>query len=368
MLATFYPRRTRRVRRPLASISLILVVSIVVAGLAGLGNVRTAHADHDTRRVALGETMADIALEYNTTPETLRWLNNMSPTEPLWNGMTMKVPPANDLVLYTVQSGDMPAAVAAAHGMALAQLVDYNDISPVRRLHAGDIILVNDPQGIFLTKEYPRHVVVQPDETLDALGEQFRADPQMIARVNGLRYGNALEVGKVLLIPPMSLSTRLGQATRDSNGYLQIPIEDFPSLTEKWVDVDLSHQRVTAYEGTRPIASFLISSGKSRTPTVTGVFRIWAKISAQTMEGGSTAAGDYYNLPNVQWVSYFYRDYSFHGTYWHHNFGTPMSHGCINMTNRDAEWIYNWMGPENPSRGWFPTPEETKGNLVVVHR
>jgi lipoprotein-anchoring transpeptidase ErfK/SrfK len=172
----------------------------------------------------------------------------------------------------------------------------------------------------------------------------------------------------VLLIPPLGISQRLGQATRDKNGYLQIPIEDFPTLTEKWVDVDLSHQRVTAYEGTRPVASYLISSGRSPTPTVLGVFRIWAKISSQTMEGGSTAAGDYYNLPGVQWVSYFYRDYSFHGTYWHNNFGTPMSHGCINMTNRDAQALYEWMGPENPGRGWFPTPVEEKGTLVVVHR
>ena len=340
---------------------------MLVAGLAGLGSVQTAHADHDTRRVALGETMVDVALAYNTTPETLRWLNNMGPDELLWNGMTMKVPPADNLVLYTVASGDTPASIAGAHGMALAQLVDYNDISPVRRLHAGDILMVNDPAGIRLTNEYPHHMV-QPDETLDSLAEQYRADPVVIAKVNGLRSGAEPAPGAVLLIPPLGMSQRLGQAQRDANGYLQIPIEDFPTLTEKWVDVDLSHQRVTAYEGTRPVASFLISSGKARTPTVTGVFRIWAKISSQTMEGGSTAAGDYYNLPGVQWVSYFYKDYSFHGTYWHNNFGTPMSHGCINMTNRDAGWIYDWMGPENPGRGWYPTPPDSKGTLVVVHR
>ena len=360
-------RHLLRARRPLFTFSPIAILALLLAASAGLSGVRTAHADHDTRRLALGEGMVDVALEYNTTPETLRWLNHLGPAEPLWNGMTMKVPPANDLVMYTVQQGDMPGAVAAAHGMSLAQLVDYNAISPVRRLHAGDILLVNNPAGFSLTQEYPRHIV-QPDETLDSLGEQYRADPVVIAEANGLAYGADLTPGDVLMIPPLGMSQRLGQAKRDENGYLQIPIEDFPSLTEKWVDVDLSHQRVTAYEGTRPVASFLISSGKSRTPTVTGVFRIWAKISSQTMEGGSTAAGDYYNLPGVQWVSYFYRDYSFHGTYWHHNFGTPMSHGCINMTNRDAEWLYDWMGPENPGRGWYPTPVELKGTLVIVHR
>ncbi len=361
-----YPflRWTHRARRTYFVLAPIVVISILVAGLGG---VRTAYADYDTRRVALGETMVDIAFEYNTTPETIRWLNNLSPTEPLWNGMTLKVPPADDLVMYTVRKGDTPAAVAIAHGMALAQLVDYNEISPVRPLHEGDILLVNDPVGLWLTSEYPHHMV-EAGETLDGLAEQYRADPVVIAEVNGIRTNAELVPGTVLLLPPLGLSQRLGRATRDANGYLQIPIEDFPTLTEKWVDVDLSHQRVTAYEGTRPVESFLISSGKSRTPTVTGVFRIWAKISSQTMEGGSYAAGDYYNLPGVQWVSYFYKDYSFHGTYWHHNFGTPMSHGCINMTNADAKWIYDWMGPQNPGRGWFPTPADLKGNLVVVHR
>ena len=50
---------------------------------------------------------------------------------------------------------------------------------------------------------------------------------------------------------------------------------------------------------------------------------------------------DYY-LPNVPYVQYFYRDYAIHGTYWHNNFGTPMSHGCVNLTIPDSQWIFNW--------------------------
>jgi lipoprotein-anchoring transpeptidase ErfK/SrfK len=58
--------------------------------------------------------------------------------------------------------------------------------------------------------------------------------------------------------------------------------------------------------------------------------------------------GPGYDLPNVQWVMYFYRDYSLHGAYWHNNFGQPMSHGCVNMRNEDAKWLYDWA-PEGTS-------------------
>ena len=55
-------------------------------------------------------------------------------------------------------------------------------------------------------------------------------------------------------------------------------------------------------------------------------------------------AGPGYYLPDVPYVMYFYESYGLHGTYWHHNFGTPMSHGCINFTIADAGWLFdNWI-------------------------
>ncbi len=147
-----------------------------------------------------------------------------------------------------------------------------------------------------------------------------------------------------------------------------MPIYPAVPTQEKWISVDLDHQRAFAWEGDKLIKSFLISSGKSRTPTVTGVFRIWAKVKAQTMEGGSRAAGDYYNLPNVQWVQYFFQDYSFHGAYWHNKFGTPMSHGCVNMTNDDAKWLFEWASPTMEDYRWHTTDAKTPGTLVIVHQ
>lgn len=142
-----------------------------------------------------------------------------------------------------------------------------------------------------------------------------------------------------------------------------------PTTTEKWIDVDLSEQRVVAYEGAQPVRAFIVSTGLPQWPTVTGTFRIRLKTRSQTMTGGSQAQGDYYYLPNVQWVQYFYEDYAFHGAYWHNNFGRPMSHGCVNMTNEDAKWLFDWAGPtwEDAGPTWQKPTAQNPGTLVVIH-
>jgi len=104
----------------------------------------------------------------------------------------------------------------------------------------------------------------------------------------------------------------------------------------RWIDVNLSEQRVYAYEGDIVVNSFIVSTGTARTPTVTGKFKIWIKLKSTTMSGPG------YHLTNVPYAMYFYKGYGLHGTYWHNNFGTPMSHGCVNLTTADAGWLYNW--------------------------
>jgi lipoprotein-anchoring transpeptidase ErfK/SrfK len=105
---------------------------------------------------------------------------------------------------------------------------------------------------------------------------------------------------------------------------------------QRWIDVNLSQQRLYAYEGDTLIRSFVVSTGTWRTPTVTGKFKIWIKLRSAPMSGPG------YYLPDVPYIMYFYKGYGIHGTYWHNNFGTPMSHGCVNMTIADAEWVYNF--------------------------
>ncbi len=104
----------------------------------------------------------------------------------------------------------------------------------------------------------------------------------------------------------------------------------------RWIDVDLTNQMVYAYEGDIIVNSFVVSTGTAYTPTVTGKFKIWIKLKKTNMSGPG------YYLADVPYTMYFYKGYGLHGTYWHSNFGTPMSHGCVNLSIPDAEWLYYW--------------------------
>jgi len=104
----------------------------------------------------------------------------------------------------------------------------------------------------------------------------------------------------------------------------------------RWIDVDLTNQRVYAYEGDTIVNSFIVSTGTARTPTVTGKFKIYIRLLSGNMRGPG------YFLPDVPYIMYFHKSYGLHGTYWHNNFGTPMSHGCVNLSIGDAAWLYNW--------------------------
>jgi lipoprotein-anchoring transpeptidase ErfK/SrfK len=91
---------------------------------------------------------------------------------------------------------------------------------------------------------------------------------------------------------------------------------------------------------------FVVSTGTAAHPTVTGQFRIWVKLATTDMSGPG------YSLEDVPYTMYFYQGYGLHGTYWHDNFGTPMSHGCVNLRTPDAGWLFDFVN---------------EGTLVNVH-
>ncbi len=167
-------------------------------------------------------------------------------------------------------------------------------------------------------------------------------------------------MNKIVTVPqitdPPQLPRVLGESTPDN----------------KHIYVDLTNQRLLAYDGENLVYTFLVSTGKwGKTPT--GDFRIWIKLQATRMTGGNKSLGTYYNLPNVPYTMFFYNDevtksagYSLHGAYWHDNFGHPMSHGCVNLRPEDAHTLYDWASP--PTTGWTTYPTETNpGTLVTIY-
>ncbi|MAG59834.1 hypothetical protein CMO96_03550 [Candidatus Woesebacteria bacterium] len=142
---------------------------------------------------------------------------------------------------------------------------------------------------------------------------------------------------------------------------------------ERWIEVDLSDQKLMAREGDKVLLTTSISSGLPHTPTPTGEFRIWSKFRATKMEGGEGSY--YYYLPNVPYVMFFenaeiagMRGYSLHGTYWHEDFGTQRSHGCVNLPTPMAEKLYYWANPVTPEgTNMIRASGDNPGTRVVIH-
>lgn len=144
------------------------------------------------------------------------------------------------------------------------------------------------------------------------------------------------------------------------------------STANKRIEIDLTNQRLYAYEGDRRVFDFLVSTGKwGRTPT--GTFNIWIKLRYTKMEGGNKSQGTYYYLPNVPYTMYFYnasipkhRGYGIHGTYWHNNFGHPMSHGCINMKTEEVEKLYYWANPPSAQHTTYAS-NTNPGTKIIIY-
>ena len=133
---------------------------------------------------------------------------------------------------------------------------------------------------------------------------------------------------------PLPTNTPSPPKEEGSSSHVSLPLG--VSKGENWIDVNLTNQRVYAFQGKNLLNTFIVSTGTWQHPTVVGQYRIYVKYTYANM------AGPGYFLPNVPYVMYFYKGYGIHGTYWHNNFGVPMSHGCINLRTEDAGWIFNW--------------------------
>ena len=114
----------------------------------------------------------------------------------------------------------------------------------------------------------------------------------------------------------------------------------------KWIEVNLSRQQLVAWQNGKVVLTSAISSGVRQHPTRPGTFRIYAKYASTRMTGQG------YDLPNVPYTMYYSGNFAQHGTYWHSNFGHPMSHGCVNLPTGKAAWLFRWTG---------------SGTTVVIH-
>jgi len=184
----------------------------------------------------------------------------------------------------------------------------------------------------------PLEYRVREGDTLGAIARAHAVSVEDLIAANGLADPNLLYVGQTLVIPGGDPASEPPPSTPAPARPTPVPSPAPPAAVgeERWIDVDLAQQRLTAYEGSAAVHTTLVSTGLPATPTPVGQFRIWIKLRYDDMAGA-----DYY-IEDVPYVMYFHEGYGLHGVTWHGNFGHPMSHGCVNLPTAEAEWLFNW--------------------------
>lgn len=231
---------------------------------------------------------------------------------------TVHAAPPGDAPVYVVRQGDTLSNIAMRNGTTVAALMAANGIKNQDLVMAGQKLVL------------PGRAAAAPAASAAPKPAARPAAKPVTAPVReAARPVEATQPAPAK--PSDSASVVTGGA----------PPANAPT-TGRWIHVALGKQRLTAYDGTTPVYSTLISSGLARTPTLTGSFKVYTKIRSQRMSGPG------YSLPNVPHVMYFIGGYAIHGAYWHNNFGRPMSHGCVNVPLPSAKWLYEWASVGTP--------------------
>jgi lipoprotein-anchoring transpeptidase ErfK/SrfK len=239
-------------------------------------------------------------------------------------------------VVHEVKAGENLFRIGLRYGVTVDALAAANGLRNPSHVYVGQRLTIpTGRDGTGSSNVSAGTHVVQRGENLYRIALRYGTTYQTLARANGIVNPNQVYVGQRLRIP--------------GHDSAQPATDDGASAGNagRWIDVDLSAQRLTAYEGDTPVRSTLVSTGRAHTPTPPGRYRIYVKYRSTDMGGPG------YFQADVPHAMFFYKGYSIHGTYWHSNFGHPMSHGCVNLPQSEAAWLYAWA---------------SVGTLVNVHR
>ena len=314
------------------------LLALGIALALGLALVAPAFAQGSTVHVVQrGENLFRIALRYGVTVDALAAANGLSDGSRIYAGQRLVVPTggstaspaASSSGTHVVQRGENLFRIALRYGTTHQALAAANGIANPNQVYAGQRLVIPG-RGAAQPVPAPsttagQTYTVRRGDILSAIARRHGVSTWALAQANSIRNPSMIYAGQVLRIPAGASSAPTAP-----------PATPTGSHSGRWIDIDLSAQRLTAYAGSTPVRSTLVSTGLARTPTPTGQYRVYVKYSSTLMSGPG------YYLPNVPYAMFFHRGYSIHGTYWHANFGHPMSHGCVNLPTSEAQWLYNW--------------------------
>ena len=282
-------------------------------------------------------------------------------------------PPPGDYFEHTIQYGETLGILAIHYGLTVQDLLAANSIDDANHIESGQTLWIPEsakrqdpppPPQLPETAQQPQQsqpaqqpatevprepiaagdrdvYVVQAGDSLSMIGVKLATDWEVMAVINGIVDTNNLHAGVTLLVPNSDDLIEYGSRFAPARPP-DVPDPGARVGVGREFVVVLNTQMAYAYEDGVLKKAALVSTGLPATPTVQGDFKIYRKVRRQRMSGPG------YSLDNVEWVMYFYQGYAFHGTWWHTNFGQPQSKGCVNMTNADAKWFYDFASLGTP--------------------
>jgi hypothetical protein len=241
-------------------------------------------------------------------------------------------------------------------------------------LSTEEIVVIPDQQGSRTEIQHVENVLFEYIEITEGCGPHYEGECILVRSGPGTEYEvqAQLRTGMVLKVG--------GKVTRDDGSvwykiifdeYLRYPDRisgdwyvaaefvsilydegsrtiwenEYATTSLKRIVVDRGNQTLTAYEDDIVFMEVPISTGLELTPTPRGTFTIFKKTPSRYMQGPLPNLADrqVYDLPGVPWNLYFTHDGAvIHGTYWHNSFGSPYSHGCVNLSPQNAKKLYEW--------------------------
>ncbi len=356
------------IRRRFTFISALICLSILIFPIQA--------QDQVTHVVQSGENLYRIALKYGVDMNELAQANGIVNLRNIYSGQELIIPglalPDEEIVVnplvagtpvtHVVQRGEILSRIADQYGVTVDQILQANNIANPSRIFPGQELNIwttetvdstvasieaVEPVTDIISTPVPAVTsnathIVQRGEHLSQIAQRYGVAWTVIAEANNIADPNRVFAGTELIIPGVAGDGNLNEIPIYTANPTNVDEPGARVGVGRELVVVLSSQMAYAYEDGILKKSALVSTGLPATPTVQGDYSIWHKTPSQTMSGPG------YYLENVQWVMYFYQGYGFHGTYWHNNFGNPMSHGCVNMTNADALWFYEFASLGTP--------------------
>ncbi len=342
----------------LAVLSLLIFCLSAFAALA---------QEQTTYTIQRGDTLFRIAQRYNVSMADLMAANNISNPSRIFAGTVLIIPGAapaapqpvvdaalptdapTQTVTHVVARGESLSMIARSYGVSMNAIIAANNIRNPNTIFAGQRLTIPGANPAVMEAVaaaapapaaqnapdapagYIGSHVVRPGETLSLIARRYNVSWTALALANGIADPNRIEAGMTLRIP--SNDGRIVAAQGDPGPRVGVGRE---------IVVILSTQMTYAYENGVLMRAVLSSTGLPATPTVQGDYRVYAKYASAPMSGPG------YYLPNVPYILYFYQGYALHGTYWHNNFGRPMSRGCVNLPTDEARWFFEFASIGTP--------------------